>query len=115
MRIYTSLTAKAQTGKDSWYFPISPEAAALAGHMCGNTPHAGCLTREQSVRLHSCERGNMCEAAKAPSVVLIKPLVARLPGGEGLIEAGVGGGGGDLESEAELDFWSEDLQSFIEQ
>lgn len=36
------------------------------------------------------------------SVVRIQPIVARLPGGEAMQEAGIGGGGEDLEPEVEL-------------
>ncbi|RCI15978.1 hypothetical protein L249_3024 [Ophiocordyceps polyrhachis-furcata BCC 54312] len=79
-------------------------AAALMGHMCANTPHPGCLTSDPHVRLHSCEKGTMCAVATGPNVVSIQPIVARLPNGEALAEQGVGGGGEDLEREAELAF-----------
>ncbi|XP_044715099.1 beta-lactamase superfamily domain-containing protein [Hirsutella rhossiliensis] len=74
----------------------------LYGHMCGNMPHPGCLTSDTTVRLHSCEKGNMCAVASAPGVVTIQPIIARLANGQQLAEAGVGGGGEDLEREAEL-------------
>ena len=66
------------------------------------------------MRLHSCEKGNMCVAAQGNSVVHIQPIVAHLPGGADLAEVGVGGGGDDLEREAEIDLMSQgDLQSLL--
>ena len=81
---------------------MSAEAAPLAGHMCGNTMHAGCLTSDPNVRIHSCEKGNMCSIARGANVVSIRPIVARLPDGQTLAEAGVGGGGNDFAREAQL-------------
>jgi DNA cross-link repair 1C protein len=72
--------------------------------MCGNTPHPGCLTSDVNVRLHSCEKGKLCEVAQRPTTVSIQPIIAHLPTGEDLAEVGVGGGGDDLQQEAELEF-----------
>ncbi|TIC95143.1 Protein artemis [Colletotrichum higginsianum] len=63
----------------------------------------GCLTRDEHVRLHSCERGNFCSVVRNASVVSIQPVVAHLGGGADIAEVGVGGGGDDLERDAELD------------
>ncbi|KAF4595697.1 artemis protein [Ophiocordyceps camponoti-floridani] len=101
LRVYGALRARAD-------HHLVAGAAALTGHMCGNTPHPGCLTSDTRVRLHSCERGNMCAVATDPSVVSIQPIVTRLADGEALAEQGVGGGGDDLEREAELAFFSTD-------
>ncbi|POR36254.1 Protein artemis [Tolypocladium paradoxum] len=115
MRIYNSLRSRPSEKQSAAEFHIAAGAAALTGHMCGNTPHPGCLTSNQNVRLHSCEKGEMCVEAKRPDVVRIQPIVARLPGGEKLVEAGVGGGGEDLEREAELAFpFQEDLLVLLE-
>lgn len=46
----------------------------------------------------------MCEVAQRPSTVTIQPIIAHLPTGRHLAEVGVGGGGDDLQREAELDF-----------
>lgn len=81
---------------------MTSEAAALTGFVCGNTPHPGCLTRDENVRLHSCEKGNYCHVVNTSDVVWICPVVAHLSDGEDLIEMGVGGGGDDLEREVEL-------------
>lgn len=54
----------------------------------------------------------MC--ALGPSVVHIQPIIAHLPHGD-LAEAGVGGGGDDLEREAEIDLISQgDLQFLLD-
>jgi DNA cross-link repair 1C protein len=56
----------------------------------------------------------MCAVVQSPSVVRIQPVVARLPTGEDIAEAGVGGGGDDLEREAELDLLSNgELQEIL--
>lgn len=46
----------------------------------------------------------MCEVARRPSTVTIQPIITHLPTGQHLAEVGVGGGGDDLQREAELDF-----------
>lgn len=46
----------------------------------------------------------MCEVAQRLETVSIQPVIAHLPTGEDLAEVGVGGGGGDLQREAELEF-----------
>uniref|UniRef100_A0A0L0N3R6 Protein artemis n=1 Tax=Tolypocladium ophioglossoides (strain CBS 100239) TaxID=1163406 RepID=A0A0L0N3R6_TOLOC len=115
MRIYNALRSRSSEKQSTAEFHIAAGAAALTGLMCGNTPHPGCLTSDQNVRLHSCEKGNMCGEAKRPDVVRIQPIVARLPSGEKLAEAGVGGGGEDLEREAELALpLQEDLLALLE-
>ena len=57
----------------------------------------------------------MCEIARRPSTVVIQPIIAHLPSGEDLAEVGVGGGGDDLEREAELELLNQiDLTALIE-
>jgi hypothetical protein len=83
--------------------------------MCGNTYHPGCLTRDETVRLHSCEKGNYCSTVKNSPVVWIQPIITRLPSGQDVAEVGVGGGGDDLEREPELDYLSpDDVESLLE-
>lgn len=94
---------------------LSPEAPALVGFMCGNTHHAGCLTLDETVRIHSCEKGSYCQTIQNSPVVWIRPIITRLPGGQDVAEAGIGGGGEDLEREAELDYLSPlDVEDFLE-
>jgi hypothetical protein len=115
MLMFRSLVA---THSDSKFAPsshLTPEAPGLVGFMCGNTHHPGCLTRDESVRLHSCEKGNYCATVKNSPVVWIRPIITRLPDGEDVAEIGVGGGGDDLEREAELDYLSpDDVESILE-
>ncbi|KAK1633236.1 beta-lactamase-like protein [Colletotrichum phormii] len=103
MRIFSSLTGKRTNDRFSSSIHLCPEAPALAGYVCGNTPHPGCLTRDKNVRLHSCERGNFCNTVKSSKVVSIQPVIAHLRSGVDIAEVGVGGGGDDLERDAELD------------
>ncbi|KAL2266186.1 hypothetical protein VTJ83DRAFT_5538 [Remersonia thermophila] len=78
------------------------EAPGLVGFMCGNAYHAGCLTRDENVRLHSCEKGVYCDTVKNNPVVWIRPIITRLSDGRDVVEAGVGGGGEDLRRKPEL-------------
>lgn len=50
----------------------------------------------------------MCSVARLPSVVSIRPVVCRLPDGDTIMEAGVGGGGTDFSREAELNWITDD-------
>ncbi|KAI6759635.1 hypothetical protein HG530_010315 [Fusarium avenaceum] len=104
LRIYGSLKSNAPDSRFNVDVHLTPESPALIGHMCGNTPHPGCLTSEVNVRLHSCEKGNMCELAQKPTTVSIQPIIAHLATGEDLADVGVGGGGDDLQREAELEY-----------
>lgn len=99
MRIYNSLSRPHAHGQDN----LCPEAPALVGFSVGNTFQPGCLTRDEKARLHSCEKGNYCSSVRDSRVVWVRPVVARLEGGEEISEVGVGGGGDDLEREAELE------------
>jgi len=115
MRIYRSLVARASDGKFGPQFHLCPEAAALVGFMCGNTHHAGCLTLDPNVRLHSCEKGNYCRVVRESSVVRIQPVITHMPDGRDLAEIGVGGGGDDLERDPELDYLSpEEFETLLE-
>ncbi|KAK0708267.1 beta-lactamase-like protein [Lasiosphaeris hirsuta] len=104
MRIYASLLATDPSSRFGTQFHLSPEAAGLVGFMCGNTHHAGCLTLDEKVRLHSCEKGNYCKTVLESPVVRIQPIVTRLPNGQDVADVGFGGGGDDLERDVELDY-----------
>lgn len=105
MRIYASLSSKIGDHR----------FASLAGYMCGNARHPGCLTVHESVRLHSCEKGNLCSVADQPNVVKIQPIVAHLVDGTDIAEVGIGGGGNDFQRDAELGALSpKDIQTLQE-
>lgn len=79
------------------------EGMALCGFQLGNRVHSGCLTNDESVRLHSCEQGTQCRAIEASSnVVWIIPSITRWKEGD-VPEIGAGGGGGDLTQTHELE------------
>ncbi|KAJ4855696.1 beta-lactamase superfamily domain-containing protein [Trichoderma breve] len=114
LRIYNSLNTSSSEMRPSSSAQLTPIAAALTGFMCGNTPQSGCLTSDHNVRLHSCESGNMCPIAKQSSVIRIQPVVASFPDGGVIQEAGIGGGGEDLEREMELGISNQsDLEIFL--
>ena len=111
MRLYAALAADHGEGGGGGL--LDPVAAGLVGFVCANAFHAGCLTTDEAhdcpvpVRIHSCEKGQgYCAAMRDASqpAVWIRPVVCRLPYGRGeLAEAGAGGGGADLNKEADLE------------
>ncbi|CAK7564832.1 MAG: hypothetical protein SEPTF4163_002735 [Sporothrix epigloea] len=116
MRLYKSLSVDTagMTGDSEFgdhFVALDPVASSLVGFACANTFHKGCLTTEeayndQPVRIHSCEKGlGHCRTIQntVSQVVWISPIVCRLPYGRGeMTEVGVGGGGDDLNKEADL-------------
>lgn len=102
MRIYQSLVTKDDSKKFGTETYLSKEAPALVGFTCGNHPLDGCLTLDENVRIHSCEKDTPCTVMQNKSVVWLKPIVAHAENGADILEVGVGGGGGDLNQEAEL-------------
>lgn len=115
MRVYRSLVSKDTNNKYGAQFHMTSEAPGLVGFMCGNTHHEGCLTLDETVRLHSCEKGNYCSTIQKTPVVWIQPIITHLSNGQDITEIGVGGGGGDLERDAELDFFlPEDIDNLLE-
>jgi hypothetical protein len=105
LRIYQSLRGEsAKQDKNSAAF-LAHEGPVLAGYICGNTPQYGCLTDDQTVRLHSCEKGMHCPTI-SEKTVWIKPIITRTKYGE-MAEVGVGGGGGDLAQRPELELDSD--------
>ncbi|KAL3593970.1 hypothetical protein FPOAC2_08272 [Fusarium poae] len=113
LHIYSSLKSKKPKSPSEANVHLTAESPALTGHMCGNTPQSGCLTSDTNVRLHSCERGSMCEVASRPMTVSIQPIITHLSPEEDLAEVGVGGGGEDLKQEAELDLDQASLNALL--
>jgi hypothetical protein len=105
LQLYQSLRGEPAKKDNSSVTFLAHEGPALTGYVCGNTPQEGCLTDDQTVRLHSCEKGTHCPTINAETV-WIKPIIARTKYGE-LAEIGVGGGGGDLAQHPELEIDSD--------
>ncbi len=96
-RLYRSLSSSGGSPSDS------VEGAALCGFQLGNRTQAGCLTQDDSVRLHSCEHGTKCSSLEtSKNTVWITPLINRSDQGD-TPELGAGGGGGDLTQTHELE------------
>lgn len=79
------------------------EAPVLCGFELGNRAVTGCLSNNESSRIHSCEPGVSCSAARGPNTVYIVPIVNRTTGGAEIPEIGAGGGIGDLYQTHELE------------
>ncbi|EAW23310.1 putative DNA repair protein [Aspergillus fischeri NRRL 181] len=79
------------------------EAPALCGFELGNRFVPGCLTEDESSRVHSCEPGVHCSAVRSKRTVYIMPIVGRMEDGTRVPEIGAGGGGGDLYQIHELE------------
>jgi DNA cross-link repair 1C protein len=102
MGVYKSLIAKSGSDRFATQFHHAKEAPYLVGFSCGNNQHGGCLTLDENVRIHSCEKGTACSVMQNKPIVWIQPIVAHLPNGQDIVEVGLGGGGDDLEQEVEL-------------
>lgn len=113
LRVYQSLRGSGTHGKDYAGPAISSEGSVLAGYKCGNNEHAGILTRDQTVRLHSCEKGTECAAIKERNIVWIQPIVCR-NGVEEVLEVGIGGGGEDLTQKPELELDFNDITQILQ-
>ncbi|KAH8881356.1 hypothetical protein GQ53DRAFT_513411 [Thozetella sp. PMI_491] len=120
IHVYRSLVAGSPNRKTRYGHHLAPEGPRLVGFMCGNDPHQGCLTSDENVRIHSCEKGAFCETLKAAQrdnrVVWIRPCIAHLPSGGDIVEAGVGGGGVDFKRDYELEggLDPEEIREFLE-
>ncbi|OQE39008.1 hypothetical protein PENCOP_c007G07097 [Penicillium coprophilum] len=79
------------------------EAPALCGFELGTKAVAGCLSNDESSRIHSCEPGVSCSTAHGTNMVYIVPIVNRTTGGAEIPEVGAGGGIGDLYQTHELE------------
>lgn len=79
------------------------EASALCGYELGNEFVPGCLSEDETCRLHSCESDLPCPGVRSGETVYIEPIVSRLQDGSQLPEVGIGGGAGDLYQTHELE------------
>lgn len=99
---------------DDQHLHLSPEASALNGFACGNRFQPGLLTRDETVRLHSCEKGTRCSTMAKGGIVFITPIVAHLSETSDLAEVGIGGGAGDLDQNEELILSPEDARTLLQ-
>ncbi|KAJ6000525.1 DNA repair metallo-beta-lactamase [Penicillium waksmanii] len=91
------------------------EAPALCGYELGNKFIAGCLSGDQSGRVHSCEPGVSCPVARGSKTVYITPIVNRTSDGGEIPEVGAGGGLGDLYQVHELELPDKTALAALEQ
>ncbi|KAI1170087.1 artemis protein [Nemania sp. FL0916] len=96
MRVFESLVTKSKDNRWAAQTHLAKEAPALVGFTCGNRPHEGCLTADENVRIHSCEKGTSCSVMETKPIVWIRPIVTHLQDGRDVMEVGIGGGGEDL-------------------
>ncbi|KAI0875751.1 hypothetical protein GGS24DRAFT_275705 [Hypoxylon argillaceum] len=96
LRVFGSLVTKSKDNRWATQTHLAKEAPALVGFTCGNSPHTGCLTRDENVRIHSCEKGMSCSVMENKPIVWIRPIVTHLQDGRDVMEVGLGGGGEDL-------------------
>lgn len=82
---------------------VASEASALCGYELGNRFVPGCLSEDETCRLHSCESDLPCPGVTSGGAVYIEPIVSRLQDGSQLPEVGIGGGAGDLYQTHELE------------
>lgn len=90
------------------------EVPGLCGFRLGNRSVEGCLSENQSSRIHSCEPGVSCKVAQDPNTVYITPIVNRTIDGVEIPEVGAGGGGGDLYQVHELELPDESALAGLE-
>ncbi len=102
MRLYQALRGDAIGTKEHPGPFISHEGPTLSGYTCANSAQSGCLTLDQNVRLHSCEKGMSCQGVDGKTV-WIRPIITRTSSGTEIGEIGVGGGAGDLRQCPELE------------
>ncbi|KAI1458169.1 Metallo-hydrolase/oxidoreductase [Annulohypoxylon moriforme] len=112
MGVYKSLATRSKDHRFAAQTHLIKEAPYLVGFTCGNDQREGCLTLDENVRIHSCEKGTTCAVMWAKPIVWIKPIVAHLEDGRDVVEVGIGGGGDDLAQKPSLEI--EDIRALIE-
>ncbi|KAA8575701.1 hypothetical protein EYC84_004814 [Monilinia fructicola] len=111
IKLYQSLRQEVSDGQLHF---LAPEGPVLAGCIVGNSPKEGCLTTDKDVRIHSCEKGMGCSAYEEDDVVLIRPIITRLPSGVEVAEVGIGGGWGDLVPSHEVAMDPDEIKELLE-
>ncbi|KAI5866068.1 Metallo-hydrolase/oxidoreductase [Durotheca rogersii] len=112
MGIYKSLVTKSTDNRFAAQTHLTKDAPYLVGFTCGNIQREGCLTLDEDVRIHSCEKGMGCHVTEVKPIVWIQPIVAHLENARDMVEVGIGGGGDDLAQKLTLD--PEDISKLID-
>ncbi|KAI0836416.1 hypothetical protein F5Y06DRAFT_288613 [Hypoxylon sp. FL0890] len=112
MGVYKSLATKSTDKRFAAQTHLTKEAPYLVGFTCGNNQREGCLTLDENVRIHSCEKGMGCTVTETKPIVWIQPIVAHLRDGRDMVEVGIGGGGDDLAQKPSLE--TEDILALLE-
>lgn len=94
MRLYKSLCGESSTKYESSGSFLAKEGPILTGYKCGNGQQLGCLTSDETVKLHSCEKGIKCSGID-DRTVWIRPIITRTSSGMEINEMGIGGGAGE--------------------
>ncbi|KAL2001680.1 hypothetical protein VTN02DRAFT_1401 [Thermoascus thermophilus] len=90
------------------------EAPFLSGFDLGNKFISGCLTDDETARIHSCEPGVFCSAIASGKAVYIAPILTRTEDGSEVPETGAGAGSGDLYQTHELELPDESAVEQLE-
>ncbi|KAI0844627.1 Metallo-hydrolase/oxidoreductase [Daldinia vernicosa] len=112
MGVYKSLAIKSSDYRYAAQTHLTKEAPYLVGFTCGNNQREGCLTLDENVRIHSCEKGMGCKVIETKPIVWIQPIVAHLKNGRDMAEVGIGGGGDDLAQKPTLE--TEGIRALLE-
>ncbi|KAF3055266.1 Protein artemis [Daldinia childiae] len=112
MDVYKSLVIKSSDNRYAAQTHLTKEAPYLVGFTCGNTQREGCLTLDEDVRIHSCEKGMACKVMETKPIVWIQPIVAHLKNRRDMAEVGIGGGGDDLAQK--ITFEPEGIRALLE-
>ncbi|KAI2768239.1 Metallo-hydrolase/oxidoreductase [Daldinia loculata] len=112
MGVYKSLAIKSSDNRYAAQTHLTKEAPYLVGFTCGNNQREGCLTLDEDVRIHSCEKGMGCKVMETKPIVWIQPIVAHLKNGRDMAEVGIGGGGDDLAQKPTLE--TEGIRALLE-
>lgn len=112
MGVYKSLVTKSSDKRFAAQTHLTKDAPYLVGFTCGNNQYDGCLTLDEDVRIHSCEKGTSCSIMETKPIVFIQPIVAHLENGRDMVEVGIGGGADDLTQKPSLQL--DDILTLIE-
>ncbi|XXG95782.1 hypothetical protein Hte_002053 [Hypoxylon texense] len=112
MGVYKSLVTRSSDQRFAAQTHLTKDAPYLVGFTCGNNQYDGCLTLDEDVRIHSCEKGTSCSIMESKPIVFIQPIVAHLENGHDMVEVGIGGGADDLTQKLSIEL--DDILALIQ-